>query len=431
MSHRSAWEEFDLTESEVAATMEDIYRRGDSLMSGFLFMHLIFALVLASFYQTWMLTLIVSCAALLMFFMSKWLLPRTFITRCFAGVALQTFVALHIYQMHGLPEMHFTFFTAFTMMIVYQDWRSMWPGTILIIAQHILFAILQNTGYNIGFFPDPVITISKLVFHFGIALVEVGICGYWSVLLRRRTLEGAYQRAQLNNNSALLQVQLEKTLLSEKHLQEQTEQLLALQKDLERANLDLMMRATTDGLTGLNNHREFYESLTEELARSKRNSSCLSVIMIDVDQFKCYNDEFGHPAGDVVLKTVASLLQEQARESDSAARYGGEEFAVLLPETNASDASGIAERFRYAMEIYPWAGAPVTASFGVATASAGTVDASRLISEADRALYQSKHRGRNCVTHFADSTCEEGDRHRTKAAFGSARFPKSAIELAS
>jgi diguanylate cyclase (GGDEF)-like protein len=431
VSRRSAWEEFGLTESEVAATMEDIYRKGDRLMSGFLLMHFGFALALATFHQTWVLTLIVSLAALSMFFLSRWLLPRTFLTRCLAGVALQIFVALHIYQMHGLPEMHFTFFTACTMMIVYKDWRSMWPGTILIIAQHTLFAVLQNSGYDIRFFPDSAIAISKLVFHFGIALLEVGICGYWCILLRRRTLEGAFQRAQLKLNSALLEAQLEKTMRSEKSLQEQTERLLFLQKELEQANQILTMRATTDGLTGLKNHREFYECLSEELARSRRSLSSLSVVMIDVDLFKRYNDDFGHPAGDLVLKMVANLLHQLARESDTVARYGGEEFAVLLPETNAADAVSIAERFRSAVESYSWTGAKVTASFGVATVFSAALDASALISEADKALYRSKHSGRNCVTHFTDPAPEEGGRKRVKAAFGSARPPKAAIERAS
>ena len=108
-----------------------------------------------------------------------------------AGISLQTFVALHIYQMHGLAEMHFWFFTAFTLMILYQDWVSMWPGALLIIAQHVLFAVLTNSGVQLYFFDVPRVTTLKLFFHFGIALVQVGICGYWAHLLRQRTLAGS------------------------------------------------------------------------------------------------------------------------------------------------------------------------------------------------------------------------------------------------
>jgi signal transduction histidine kinase/DNA-binding response OmpR family regulator len=102
--------------------------------------------------------------------------------------------------MHGLAEMHFWFFTAFTLMILYQDWVSMWPGALLIIAQHILFAVLHNSGVQLYFFEVKTVTTLKLFFHFGIALFQVGICGYWAHLLRQRTL--ADHRRQLALDSA-------------------------------------------------------------------------------------------------------------------------------------------------------------------------------------------------------------------------------------
>ena len=187
-----------LTAEETHAVMDGIYGRADRLMMGFVALHFVIALALAPMYDTWRTTLLVGGAGALMFLISVVLLPRHFITRCVAGISLQTFVALHIYQMHGLAEMHFWFFTAFTLMILYQDWVSMWPGALLIIAQHILFALLTNSGVELYFFEVQRVTTLKLFFHFGIALFQVGICGYWAHLLRERTLRDHRQRIALD-----------------------------------------------------------------------------------------------------------------------------------------------------------------------------------------------------------------------------------------
>ena len=189
---------YGLPVDEADELMGEIYARGDRLMGRFLLIHAGIAAGLSVFYETWLITGIVTLCALGLFFVNAWLLPRSFATRVAAGVALQTFVALHIYQMHGMSEMHFWFFTAFAMMIVYQDWLCMWPGTLLIIGQHILFALLHNAGVRVNFFEVDYISALKLTFHFGIALIHVGVCGYWAVLLRRDTLSDAGQRRALN-----------------------------------------------------------------------------------------------------------------------------------------------------------------------------------------------------------------------------------------
>lgn len=139
------------TRDELKEVMEGIYGRGDRIMRVVVLLHLVVALLLAFHYSTWFATLTVGPAAAAMFFISAAFLPRSFFTRCVAGVSLQTFVALHIFQLHGLAEMHFFFFTAFTVMILYQDWRSMWLGTVLIIGQHTLFAVLHNSGVQLFF----------------------------------------------------------------------------------------------------------------------------------------------------------------------------------------------------------------------------------------------------------------------------------------
>jgi len=183
------------------AVMQAIYARGDSLMLRVILIHAAIAIALAFFYSTWLITLLVGGAAVAMFVVSVLLMPRSFLTRCICGFSLQIFVALHIYQMHGLAEMHFFYFTAFTLMIMYEDWISMWPGTLLIIAQHTLFALLTNSGQQLYFFEDPYIGPTKLFFHFGIALVQTIICGCWAYLLRRQTLKVHAQQEALKQRA--------------------------------------------------------------------------------------------------------------------------------------------------------------------------------------------------------------------------------------
>lgn len=185
-------------------------------------------------------------------------------------------------------------------------------------------------------------------------------------------------------------------------LEAQRIELATANSKLHQANILLQAQATTDGLTGLKNHRAFQEQFSAEYERGRRYKSPLSVVLLDVDKFKQYNDTYGHPAGDQVLKTVASVLQSTARGSDFAARYGGEEFVVILPETDTQGARDAAERFRSAIEATIWPMRNVTVSIGIATLHSETKAKSDLISEADKALYRAKQRGRNCVCHAID-----------------------------
>ena len=123
--------------------------------------------------------------------------------------------------------------------------------------------------------------------------------------------------------------------------------------ELADANAQLESLATTDGLTGVKNHRAFQESLEREYARAMRYGSPLSLLMLDVDHFKQFNDQFGHPAGDEALKQVARILASESRSDALVARYGGEEFAVILPNCGYEEAAGIAERVRRAVETGP------------------------------------------------------------------------------
>jgi diguanylate cyclase (GGDEF)-like protein len=183
---------------------------------------------------------------------------------------------------------------------------------------------------------------------------------------------------------------------------ERVAELTRSQVDLTSTISRLNELASTDVLTGLNNRRRFDEALQANLLLAIRQRSILSVIMLDVDRFKSYNDSFGHSAGDGVLCVVSEQLLRYCSSYDVAARIGGEEFAVLLPTADESQALARAEALRTAIATYPWERRSVTASFGVATFESTIKDPADLLKEADLALYVSKSRGRNCVTHMRD-----------------------------
>ncbi|MBL8850203.1 MAG: diguanylate cyclase [Planctomycetaceae bacterium] len=182
-------------------------------------------------------------------------------------------------------------------------------------------------------------------------------------------------------------------------------QLDRYRRRLEEANARWELLATTDGLTRLKNRRAFQAKLIEEVERARRYETPLSLLLLDIDYFKRFNDTFGHPAGDGVLRGVGQLLQETARTTDFVARYGGEEFAIILLNTDEENAITVADRFRVAVEQGDWRERAITVSIGVATLQSGDRECSKLINAADAALYQSKEHGRNCVYHA--SQCGE------------------------
>lgn len=184
-----------------------------------------------------------------------------------------------------------------------------------------------------------------------------------------------------------------------------TEQNLLLQSkqaELEAMNAKLHSLATTDGLTGLQNHRTFQEELENKFNAARTKEKPISLLLLDVDFFKRFNDEFGHQAGDDVLKGVAQILRETSQKGETPARYGGEEFAIILPGKTEEQALAAAERFRKAIESQPWPNRQVTTSIGVATMIPVGEERAALIQRADEALYESKRRGRNQSTHHND-----------------------------
>jgi len=195
--------------------------------------------------------------------------------------------------------------------------------------------------------------------------------------------------------------QINKQLVQAKiHLEEMT-------KELEDKNRILNNLANIDGLTGVYNHRYFQNALDQEISRSIRHKSYLSLLLIDIDQFKSFNDTYGHQVGDFILIEFAKTLKKHIRKYDILARYGGEEFAIILPETSTEDALVVSEKLRRAIEEYVFrekaAEYHVTASFGQACsrpASASDFNKNTFISQADQALYAAKDKGRNCVVSY-------------------------------
>jgi diguanylate cyclase len=158
--------------------------------------------------------------------------------------------------------------------------------------------------------------------------------------------------------------------------------------------------ARTDSLTNLANRRAFDDEMQRRFAEWQRRQTPFTLMILDIDHFKQFNDSHGHPAGDEVLRNVGKVLVKTARQMDLPCRYGGEEFACILPSTEIQEARVAAERFRKAIEVssvkFEGQSFSVTASIGVACVGPGDDEPARLIRRADEALYKSKEAGRNC-----------------------------------
>ncbi len=180
----------------------------------------------------------------------------------------------------------------------------------------------------------------------------------------------------------------------------------AMSIDHARLHENTRKMAFTDGLTGLYNHRHFQEQLEKEISRSSRHKETFSLLMIDIDDFKCINDKFGHTFGDKVLQKLADIFTASIRDSDTPARYGGEEFAVILPRVASEQASLMAQRIRKQVKIKSASlmrkKAPLTISVGVAEYPKDATKRLDLIKRADKALYKAKRLGKDQVVQFHD-----------------------------
>ena len=182
------------------------------------------------------------------------------------------------------------------------------------------------------------------------------------------------------------------------------EQRICLRRALqetELANARLLELATTDELTGLLNRRAFRERLATEFALAYRNGSPLSLIMLDLDNFKQCNDRFGHGAGDQLLVVFAEELKNTVRNTDVIVRHSGEEFAILLPQTLEADSVQLAERILSSVRAIAWPFEPVTASAGCASLTTTMTTGADIVRHADLALYEAKSTGKDCVVGYS------------------------------
>ena len=174
-------------------------------------------------------------------------------------------------------------------------------------------------------------------------------------------------------------------------------------EELRLANFRLREMSHTDELTEVGNRRSFDLRVREEISRSSRFGHSFSLLMIDIDGFKKFNDEFGHPKGDAVLRALGALMRSASREGDVPCRVGGEEFAFILPETGKAEGLVFAERFRRRVEssvMAPDSLNPITVSIGLAAFPQDGRNPDEIVWAADEALYESKRAGRNRVTAY-------------------------------
>lgn len=186
---------------------------------------------------------------------------------------------------------------------------------------------------------------------------------------------------------------------------------LVVDKNIERRKFQRLaserefyeILSSIDGLTELYNYRYFHQHLQMELEREKRYKRPLSLIMLDIDDFKEYNDRYGHPVGDLVLKNLASILKKATRGCDVICRYGGEEFAIILPETNKKESAIVCERIRKAVENTNMVDGKgnsigsIRITVGLASFPIDASHKDELIERTDKALYQGKKAGKNCT----------------------------------
>lgn len=212
---------------------------------------------------------------------------------------------------------------------------------------------------------------------------------------------------QLHDTLTNFRVSKAELLLKSEQAQEQmdiiarnSQDIASQQAELMEANRKLKTLATMDGLTGVLNHRSLMEALSKAMKEKSVMGSPCSVVLLDIDNFKQLNDQYGHIAGDDALRVISSVLRQSCPAGAYVGRYGGEEFMMVLPGASESAAMAVAEELRHRIQVAPMTSRTCTASFGVSTVYSMAKSEQTLIDEADRSLYHSKRNGKNRVTHY-------------------------------
>jgi two-component system, sensor histidine kinase and response regulator len=220
-----------LTEEQILAP---VYRRGDSWMKLFVSGHALLTVALATVHNTWLISLSIGGAILALFWTIVRLKPGSFTARCTAGLCLQSFVGLHVYQVQGMTESHFLFFTAMTMLIVYADWRCLAPAAFSVLTQHVVFAAVQNSGAKVYFFDNYTVSGQKLAAHIILIVFQVCVVGMWAWLNRRHVIAEQHNRQRQREQQRELEQQLERVRRSESLLQSSGQVLLETQSKMAK-----------------------------------------------------------------------------------------------------------------------------------------------------------------------------------------------------
>jgi len=277
--------------------------------------------------------------------------------------------------------------------------NQMWRSLIIVLLAIILFALLAYSVLTRGLI-RPLNSIVKAAQEYaaGNLSVRAAVSSRDELGLLGNTVNDMAGRLQRYTGDLEDRIKERTT-----ELQKTNQELSTTLVKLRDANDALSTLAITDGLTGLYNFRYFHQKLETEILRSRRLRNPLSLVMIDVDTFKLYNDRNGHPAGDVILQELAAIIRRRIRATDIACRYGGEEFVVLLLDTGKDFAAAVAEQLRYRVEEYDFPdrerqpSGRLTISLGIATFPDDAKEAAILLKASDDALYQAKEHGRNRV----------------------------------
>ncbi len=229
----------------------------------------------------------------------------------------------------------------------------------------------------------------------------------------RKLSQDQLESLEILSREIIVQLELRRSIATlEQSVLEQeqyVELLQEYQREMEKVRFHLEAQSLTDMLTGINNRRAFDSRLEEEFQRASRYNKSCSLVMIDIDYFKEFNDTYGHPAGDEALRAVANLLKSEIRAHDFLARYGGEEFAVILPNTNLKGSIVMGERFRRTVQRAAWKNRPITISVGTATIDKSIKTPGELLRASDHALYHAKQNGRNRVNNAVNLLNHQGN----------------------
>jgi len=286
----------------------------------------------------------------------------------------------------------FLAYILFTVLLVYSDHNTRLETYFLLIASAFF-----TKGVRIGFYWLLTVVVTVSIIHFG-GVIETNysnfaIFSFFIYLMIMLSIFNLYEKIKIAQSRNLLNLNAD----LENLVKQRTEELEATNNELTKEKLVLQRLSSKDTLTGLYNRFKLEEAFEYEQKQSNRYKTDLSIIMIDLDDFKSVNDTYGHNIGDIFLKEIAEILKTSFRDVDTVGRWGGEEFLILLPKTTLEDSKKIAEEVRKKIELYKFAEiGNKTASFGVATHS-NNESLSSLLNRADKALYMAKENGKNRV----------------------------------